>query len=471
VPEYWFFQSNVPTRYSELETDYLGRSNIRSIPHVRLPYAVNTGKTDDEKQIKVLTNVHSLPEEPYMTAEIDNFQRVQLFNADMLTHTWDGIGRMLVGFSDFGGEFDQILSGEGAILKHAKGLNSTDEKIAFIFDTVKNSMKWDGVKSFFAYGPTTQAWNKKTGNSGEINLILYNLLKKAGVGALPMVISTRENGKMSPAMPNPYAFNSTVVYVPVDTSSFYILDASNKFNQFNTIPFDDLDSFGLSIDVNRQKATFIPISADLPVIQSVFINAEIKPDGKMRGTAEITSDHYNKIAAVKRYKTYGATKHSDTLRNLDNNVKIASFKMENMEVDSLPLTQKIDFSADLAGSDETYIYFNTNLFSTIEENPFKNENRFSDIDFGYRNNYSISGVYKLPAGFKIDAMPKNVTIVMPDQSIIFKRTIAEDNGSIAVRYVVNHRKTVYFMEDYQDLRGFYKKMYDMLSEQIVLKKQ
>jgi len=76
----------------------------------------------------------------------------------------------------------------------------------------------------------------------------------------------------------------------------------------------------------------------------------------------------------------------------------------------------------------------------------------------------------LPAGYKTDALPKPITIVMPDQSIIFKRTVVEDEGTILVKYVLTHKKTIYFREEYQDLQGFYKKMHELLNEQVVLKK-
>jgi len=59
---------------------------------------------------------------------------------------------------------------------------------------------------------------------------------------------------------------------------------------------------------------------------------------------------------------------------------------------------------------------------------------------------------------------------MPDQSIVFKRIIAEDNGTVAVRYTIDHRKTIYLPEEYRDIHDFYKKMYELLNEQIVLKK-
>ncbi len=102
---------------------------------------------------------------------------------------------------------------------------------------------------------------------------------------------------------------------------------------------------------------------------------------------------------------------------------------------------------DLTGSDDKYIYFNSNLFNQVRKNPFYSDERFSDIDFGYMDNYSLYGVYKLPQGYKPDVLPKSVTLVMPDQSIIFKRTVAEDNGTLLIKYVLSHKKTIYFSRE------------------------
>ena len=141
-----------------------------------------------------------------------------------------------------------------------------------------------------------------------------------------------------------------------------------------------------------------------------------------------------------------------------------------MEVDTLPLTQNINFNLDLAGSDENYIYLNPNLFSSLKTNPFLSENRMTNIEFGYMQSYSISGVYKIPAGYKVDALPKSVSIVMPDKGVTFKRIAVEQDGTIILRYNINYNKSEYNKEDYPDFYEFNKKMHEMLNEQIILKK-
>jgi len=144
--------------------------------------------------------------------------------------------------------------------------------------------------------------------------------------------------------------------------------------------------------------------------------------------------------------------------------------MDNLEVDSLPLIESVNFNLDLTGSDDNYIYFNSNLFSSLHKNPFLNETRSSDIDFGYLSNLTINGIFKEPAGYKIDALPKNISMSLPDKSIIFKRIVGEQDGSIVVRYVINYNKSIYFKESYPEIHEFFKQMFQMINEQIVLKK-
>ena len=466
----WYFQSNIPTRYSELAIDFPISAQLRSIPHISQPLVKDVGNGEDYVQVKAMANIHSLPNEAYMYARKDNLQRMEYLGVTPIAGSWSKIGDLLLTFSDFRDELDRSVSGAGVIVKKAKTLKTDDEKIAFVFDTVRNRMKWNDLDYFSVADGTVRAWDKGLGNSAEINIILYQLLRGAGIKAYPMVVSTKNNGKINPANADPFSFNKTIVYIPVDSTKYYMLDATDKYGLYNTSPAGELNSFGLSIDERHKEYKFNFIEALEPAMQSVFLNAEIKPDGKMSGTAEITSTSYNKIDAARDYNTDGEKKYVEALCNKDNNIKVSSLKLHNMDVDSLPLTQNMDFSMNLTGSDENYIYFNTNLFTLMGDNPFKSEQRYSDIDFGYRDNYSISGVYKLPVGYKTDALPKTITIIMPDKSMIFKRTVIEDSGAILVRYMLNHVKTIYFKKDYPDIRAFYKQMYELLNEQIVLKK-
>ena len=125
---------------------------------------------------------------------------------------------------------------------------------------------------------------------------------------------------------------------------------------------------------------------------------------------------------------------------------------------------------DLTGSDENYIYLNANLFTSFKSNPFLSENRLTNIYFAYPRSYNISGIFKIPAGYKADALPKSINMVMPDKSFGFRRFVAEQDGSIFIRCTISYNVTEYPKDYYPQLFEFFKKMHEMLNEQIVLKK-
>jgi hypothetical protein len=499
---FWFFQEDVPVRYSEYATAIPDLFYFRAQPHLNQPFAIHTTKAegrsfqdtwkDDygqmhndsypyslEVETRAMVNVPSLPDEAYMSSFADNVQclRFQFVSfrpiggfAKMHSDTWGKVSDILANDEDFGGQINRKLNNEETIINKAKTLKSDDEKIAYVFNEVKNSMKWNEIDRWYTMDGTYRAWENKTGNSSEINLILYHLLKKSGISAYPMAVSTQKHGRVMPFFTSTVQFNRAVVYVPVDSTKNYVLDATGKYNLYNETPAELLNSSGLWVDKQNKKYGMVFLHNDVPVRQVVIITGEIKSNGKLTGTAQISSTGYNKVSSVGKYKIDGEKKYIDYLRDNDNNLKISSLKMQDMEVDNLPLIQNIEFSLDLAGSDENYIYLNPNLFTSLKTNPFLSEKRMTDVDFSYLQNYAVSGMYKIPAGYKVDALPKSVTIVMPDKGVSFKRLVAEQEGNIIVRYAISYNKIEYSKDDYPDFHEFFKRMHEMLNEQIILKK-
>jgi hypothetical protein len=78
----------------------------------------------------------------------------------------------------------------------------------------------------------------------------------------------------------------------------------------------------------------------------------------------------------------------------------------------------------------------------------------------------------IPENFKLDAIPKSVRLVMPDGSMSFTQEYLNDKNSpvVLVRTKFESNESFYSAEYYPALKDFYKKMHDMLNEQIVLKK-
>ncbi|WDF55327.1 DUF3857 domain-containing protein [Mucilaginibacter sp. KACC 22063] len=489
----WYFQSNIPTKYSELITEIPDWISFRTPLHLTQDFVKNTRSSssgtigsgpdafnyyNDIKDM-ALENVHSLPDEPYMSSSIDNLEGIsfELLSVRPMANigtdyasTWPKVGEAIINDEDFGSQIRRSLLNEATVIAKAKTFKTDDERINYVFNQVRDNLKWNNSDAWYTNIGTKSAWEKKSGNATEINLILCHLLKQAGVKAYPMVVSTREHGKVTPASPFIGKFNRAVVYIPVDSAKNYVLDASNKYNAYNEIPESLLNSFGLMMDKENSIYDLKYLVKSSPTRRTIFVNASIDAGGAMSGTASINNYSYYRLNNIKSYKTDGEKKYLEMLANHDNNLKITDLKMMNMDQDSLPLSQTMNFKLDLTSSDGSYIYFAPNLFTALNNNPFLSENRYTDIQFGYINDVSMNGLYKIPAGYKIDALPKSVNMVMPDKSISFKRYVVEQDGTVMIRYSISYEKSTYFKEDYATLHEFYKKLQEMLNEQIVLKK-
>lgn len=475
----WDFQCNLPTRYSEVNILLTPQLAFTQLTNTYQPFKKDTSSFNGYGHTWALENIPSVKSEPYMRAEVDGLQRVSIIikgvkgyfgMAQTWADSWETIGKHICEDKDFSKEYDQHINDDDGLVKSAKSLKTDDEKIKFVFNQVKSQMGWNQVPDWRSKDGIKSAWKKRSGDWGEINMILCNLLKQTGIKAYPMLVSTRDNGLIYHDFPNSYQINKLVVYVPVDSTKYYVLDATDKYNLYNEIPYDLLNSNGLYLDKDKQTYALVAIKKEQPVRQVININAEIQPDGTMNGNAVVYDYSYNKSGNIELNKTLDEKKYEEYLTDNDNNLKITSLKLEDADVDSLPLKQNIEFKLDLSTNDEKYIYLNPNLFTSLRDNPFISEHRTTDIDFGYKNILSVIGSFKLPPGYMVDFLPKNLTIVNDDKTISFMRLLQENDGYITIHYIINYKKSTYSKDNYPALYLYFKKMYEMLNEQVVLKK-
>ena len=468
----WLFQDILPTAYSEFAADVSFGYNFNIVKKTTLKLKTDTAyfvpKAGAKNYRWIMENVPGFRVEPYMRSIEDNLQAVY-FKSGRLSGFWDGIADEIKKDEDFGGQLKLPLAKEIEIINNANEIKIYNEKLAYLFNTVKNTLKWNKVNKWYTDDGTQKAWLAKTGNSTEINLILYHLLKASGIKATLLVLGTRDEGEIELTNPSFDRLNKTVVRVPIDSLNFFVLDACGKYNTYNNTPADLLNLNMLLLDLDSTKAKVVQLKTDVSSKEVVFINAEISADGKLQGVVQKTLSNYKRTEQLETFDELGEKQYiKDELQNGNTAIEIGDHKFFNTETDTIPLREDFSFKLELTGSDQKYIYFSPNLFTGLGLNPFISELRLSDIDFMFLNNYNIFGRYKIPGGYKIDALPKPLTLVMPDKSIVFSRNVSEFEGAIVVKYKIDFRKTRYQRGEYMELRQFFKEMYDLINEQIVL---
>jgi hypothetical protein len=151
-------------------------------------------------------------------------------------------------------------------------------------------------------------------------------------------------------------------------------------------------------------------------------------------------------------------------------IEIDSLTVNNEKDELKPLEQKIQFSGNMQSSGE-YFFLPYSLFTGLGKNPFIDENRVMDIDFEYAKSYVITGSYVLADNYIVNELPKNTKMLLPDTSIVLTRMTQSDGSIISFRFTLDFNAPGYAAESYPYIKEFFKKMYEILDERIVLKKK
>jgi len=328
-------------------------------------------------------------------------------------------------------------------------------------------MNWNGDETIYTDDGIKSAWDKKAGSNADLNFILIDLLRDAGLQAYPLLVSTKDHGSVNTLFPFLEQFNNTMACVFIDDKT-YVLNAADKYNPANLIPYDVVNNEGFIVDATKGGWITLTDKKDLwKNVVSIF--ADITPDALMKGEATVSSFGYCKNPRVKTWQE-DKPAFKDYFSKEYTGIKIDSIDVNNADNDTLPLEQKVDFSLPLNSSGE-YKYFTLNLFQGLEKNPFIADQRQTDIDFNYKQSYTVVGSITIPDDYEFEDLPKNVIMRMPDSSIVLKRMMQADNGSLNIRITLDFFEPFYAANTYPLLQEFYKKLFTTLNEQVVIKKK
>ncbi|WP_462218801.1 DUF3857 domain-containing protein, partial [Ferruginibacter sp.] len=477
----WYFQKSIPVIYSRYILDFPRELVISAISKGGL--TVNRVEKDKaDRNIKTFTmlNVPALKDEPYISCDEDYLQQVTpMFIAldfpgeprRSLLSTWPGIIKELMEDEDFGTQLKKNIPRTSDLDALLKDINDPYKKMVIIHDYVRKNMKWDDMYSIWASDGVKSAWKDKKGTAGEINLILVNLLKDADLNAYPVLVSTRDNGRVNTSMAGYNQFNKVLAYVVIDKQN-YVLDATDKYTPAKLIPYEVASSEGLVIEkFDTYKWGWKTLWNEKQLFKNTTIlDAIIDDKGNMSGAALITSADYSRFIRMAKLKE-GKDKFTEAWLNQNKeDIKIDSLTFTNEGTDSLPLVQQLKFEKKISSSGD-YNYFSVNLFSGLDKNPFIADERFSDIFFGANQHYTIAGNFQIPENCQFEPLPKNIKLMMPDTSIVFLRTAVVNENILSIRYVIEFKQPFYSYQDYDYFKEFYKKLFDLLNEQFVFKKK
>jgi hypothetical protein len=422
-------------------------------------------------------DVPALRDEPFITTLQDYITKIEFelsstkFPGQLekpVTSNWNAVNDMLLQDENFGGQLNRTGFAKDAVGVVKAKASGSAEQIALIYDFVRRSVKWNGEKRLFSES-TKKAFENHTGNAADVNLLLVGLLRDAGFDANPLILSTRDHGRLLESYTMLTKFNYVIAHVNLDGKDL-LLDATDPLLVPSVLPTRCLNGSGRLI--SKKEGRWVSLHTSERLSQVTSVRLTLNPEGQFKGTADLSEGGYAAMPARKVILGEGQEKYAESLRKTKAQWQIEKLDIKNAEKlgEALGITCQIAIAegAQMAGN---RIYLKPLLTEGEQDNPFKNDVRKFPVDFGTLIDRTFVGSYTVPDGYVVEEMPKNVIVDLPEKGGRFTFMTAQMGNVIQVTSKISLRKSLYLPQEYAHLKEFYHQIVSKHAEQIVLKKQ
>ncbi|TXI70563.1 MAG: DUF3857 domain-containing protein [Flavobacterium sp.] len=504
----WSFQKNIPVNHSEYTTlipEYFvyntftkGFSNIkvtRNSDNRKMPYSysyVDASRAGTAKSERVTTelqfvenstnyiaeDVPALKEESFVN-NIDNYSSSILHELSMTKYPnsptksyssdWESVVKTIYDNEDFGGQLNKANFYEEDLNALLKDITTTEDKIATIFSYVKNRLNWNGYVGYYSDKGVKKAYQEKTGNTADINLLLVSMLNYAKLNASPILLSTRSNG--IPIFPSRNGFNYVIAGVELSNGSVVLLDATNKNAIPNIIPENALNWFGRIVRKNG-TSEMVDLYPKKVSLETISILAELKSDGSISGKQRKQLTDYNAFRFRSRHANRNHDDYVQELEKEHNFSAVENYEVTNTNDLSKPIVETYSFSSNsMTDIIDSKIYITPMLFHQMDVNPFKAEERAYPIDFNFPSKDTYNFSIKIPEGYVVESKPETLNLNMNQNMVSFRYSVSENLGTIQLSCVIEVNSPIIESDYYPHLKELFNQIVLKQNEKIVLVKK
>ncbi len=484
----WEFQSDIPKLYSEfwaqIPANYLYRIALRGV----LKLDKNEDKVVDDSfrwggvvvdcnlMKFAMKNIPAFKEEKFMTAKSNflsaiNFElsEIRYFDGriDKVTKEWKDVAQELFENPDFGA---QIRKARNIFEDNLSGILSgaTDPliKARAIYYWILAHYEWNEHFGKYTDKGVKSAFENKKGNAGDINISLLGALQEAGLTANPVILSTRENGLPTTLYPVLSEFNYVIVQLQIGEEIF-LLDATDPFMPFGMLPERCLNGTGRLL--TKKEAIEVSLMPKTKSRSVSTLTLKLTDTGDLSGSLQVKYQGYEAIDKRREIKSFAnIPAYTKAISNRWKVRQIQNHKVNDLSELEKPLTEEmeIEFNTHDATSTER-IYLNPFIIGEWKVNPFKATERRYPVDFGVVTEEIILLNLEYPAGYKLDEIPKNLALVLPDKGGTFKFNFGDLGNKINIYYSLNLTKPVYNSSEYLSLKDLFERMLQLKQTDLV----
>lgn len=502
----WYFQNSIPVDYSEYKTQipeyfyynahktgWIFPKEVKSKQGNKIILTSSERNASSGKNYKTtfnrdeinyidyqvtytLENIPAIKEESYVNNIANYAVKVQhelsqtrFPNSHLksFSTTWEDVAKNIYDSENFGSELKKSGYFEDEINKLLLNITSKEEQIKAIYQFVKNKVKWDNYNGIYCDKGVKKAYNDRSGNVAEINLMLTAMLRHAGFEANPVLVSTRSNGIS--IFPSRTGYNYVITAVELD-HKIHLLDATSKFSTQNILPLRAINWMGRLIKKDGTSIAIDLLSKDMST-ENTTIMSKIDEVGNITGKTREQKFRYNAYLYRENNNDLSIEQYQEKLEKKRKGIEIDELSITNKNDIDQPIVETYSFASnrfvDIIGD---RMYFSPMLFFEQLENPFKLDKRIYPIefDFPFKDNYNIT--ITIPDGYIIETLPENLNLVINKEYGAFKFIISNVSNTIQLLCSLEMKTAIIPNQDYETLKLFFKEIVTKQSEKVVLKK-
>lgn len=486
----WYFQSEIPCGWSEYETKIQKKANYSFYYTDYLPFAINSIKTpltDIKKKGGYLINKFAVENAPsvhlnesFVLRPEDQISKVEpvyrSYNENSIWGnsqgplSWSEINENLLNDKRLGKVLNKGRFLRSTLEKTLAGCNSFEDSLSKVYYFIRQNIKGDGYRSIYS-GNIQKVFAEKSGNTGEINLLLLAALREAGFDCHPLLISTNEDPPPSKEDPRRNGVNFLVAAVFRDTT-YYLLDASQRELPFNSLSSRCLNGYGFLVSDHFHRQ-WIPLLRNECNKTKTIVSYAFHPNEQ--DTVFVEKSSYS-LSANKLRDMLMETSEEEYVKyrkEYYKNYDISTPRYAGLNETNEPFVENFSFIPTHIETEPGNVYFLPSIpVDAYTENPFKSLRRDFNIDFKAPNFQSQEVTVVIPKGYSIVSMPESVKLTGIDANLVFNFSVttSADLREINIHSDIQVKRDSFSKEEYSDIRQFFAEIVKAQNTTIELKK-
>ncbi|TGE23265.1 DUF3857 domain-containing protein [Hymenobacter metallicola] len=406
----WQFEHSIPTRWSEYRA-FLPQFYIyKTVTRGYLPFAIHetltvpysTTYTNPREGLAPLTQsqIHGLAqqlrwamkdvpafrEEPFMTTPTDYLRSVHFELAGVnfdgeyrdLTGKWEGIWKRL----SEDDEFEAATKEPASLATQAQALRQrypdSTARAAAVLALVQRSVVYNDEARIYTSQPLRRTVERHVGNSADINLLLVQTLRAAGLPATPLLLSTRDHGQIQKDVPEISQFNYVAAHLKLPGRPDVLLDATEPQLPLGLLPERCLNGEGRLANAG---GNWVPLKTNVRYTDYRTLRLQLSDQGELTGNAKIEYAGYAAVAARRQIRQTSAAEYLGQAARRWQDWQPAA---PHLLADSLqkPVTLELALHHTPAGAEASVLYLPLLNLPDALPYDFRAENRLYPINFG-----------------------------------------------------------------------------------------